>query len=316
MAPLTISATERLINTRRMLQRYIWSDGSAPTHGPDVVEIGWNGVSITGAARVDRWTFSLPHGETSYVYRVVPSSPKSPRRPIIVHQGHDPMLNLTVGDSVAYFAQQGFDVLAMAMPCWSPNPTGVQVATRAGTRTIDEHDDLFDLDLDGERVRPLRIYLDPVVRAAEYIAVELGVGQVPMCGLSGGGWTTHIAAAVIERINPTYAVAGFMPHDLGEPADYEQHSSRPIYTIAPVRTLFALAGLGKRHWQILNNLDYAFRYEGRESTVDAYVADVKALLETNTLGFFDLRVDTTGAEQEHVMSANTRAFIATDLATH
>ena len=66
----------------------------------------------------------------------------------------------------------------------------------------------------------------------------LGYKRVVMVGLSGGGWTTTVAAAIDPRIDLSIPVAGSLPfamrtahagdpyHDLGY---YEQQRARPIY---------------------------------------------------------------------------------------
>jgi hypothetical protein len=72
-------------------------------------------------------------------------------------------------------------------------------------------------------------------------ALTLGYKHVVMFGLSGGGWSTTIAAAVDSRITLSIPVAGSVPKfptelypnmvpDLPEVlADFEQSDARPFY---------------------------------------------------------------------------------------
>jgi hypothetical protein len=59
-----------------------------------------------------------------------------------------------------------------------------------------------------------------------------------MLGLSGGGWTTTLAAAIDPRIEVSFPTAGSTPfsfkHDTAvynDVEDYEQQIARPIYSI-------------------------------------------------------------------------------------
>ncbi len=73
----------------------------------------------------------------------------------------------------------------------------------------------------------LQVFLEPVV----YILNAYG--PAVMVGLSGGGWTTHLMAAIDERIRLSIPVAGSLPlyargSDDGEIGDREQ-TYAPIF---------------------------------------------------------------------------------------
>jgi hypothetical protein len=283
----------------------------------DTVEVGWNGVVIANAARVDRLRFDVTYGLTSWCYHSIPSSPLAPARALIVHHGHSSILGgFGIPESTAYYVGRGFHVFNLAMPLLSPN-VGTTVQTQNGPVVIgSSHNDFTALLGAGEKTNPLRCFMEPVIRLVTHIRQTMGLVTVPMCGLSGGGWTTHMAPLYDRRINPIYGVAGFQPLDVYPATDYEQGAGNLTgieYIICPIRTMFALASLGRRHIQILNWKDQYYPYVGHEAAVDSYVANVQDQLEGNTLGHFELRVDTTTADQEHVMSADSRVFIANDI---
>jgi hypothetical protein len=56
----------------------------------------------------------------------------------------------------------------------------------------------------------MRYFIEPVALVAAY-AKKLGYKHVVMLGLSGGGWTTTVAAAVVTDIDFSIPTAGSMP---------------------------------------------------------------------------------------------------------
>ena len=57
----------------------------------------------------------------------------------------------------------------------------------------------------------MRYFLEPVVLAVNYAVNVLKYKHIAMVGLSGGGWTTTIAAAIDSRITLSMPIAGSMP---------------------------------------------------------------------------------------------------------
>ena len=86
-------------------------------------------------------------------------------------------------------------------------------------------------------------------------AYALGNKHVVLMGLSGGGWTTTLAAAVDARVALSVPVAGSVPKwpttlypyevpDLPEvAADYEQSAERPMYRACGFACMYVLASL-------------------------------------------------------------------------
>ena len=115
--------------------------------------------------------------------------------------------------SVDWLNQLGYDVMNHHMPTFQPNavnPYGVQC----------DHAWFAQFEVQGASV--LRFFLEPVVRSINY-ATTLGYKRVVMTGLSGGGWSTTMLAAIDPRITLSLPVAGSMPCDFQHTSwDYEQ----------------------------------------------------------------------------------------------
>jgi hypothetical protein len=126
-----------------------------------------------------------------------------------------------------------------------------------------------------------------------------------MVGLSGGGWTTTLAAAIDTRIDKSFRVAGSYPiylrsnssRDWGR-GDYEQ-TVPEIYNTANYLELYILGshGANRKQLQIINQYDSCCfagtKWETYKDIVRKVVRELKA-------GEFDLFMDTT--HMEHVVS--------------
>ena len=160
----------------------------------------------------------------SLVYVAFPELP--PGKPVRLalvsagHMGDDPNAALSAGlsDTVNVLLREKFVVAVLQMPqvSWNKDSDGVladgkkfDVATR-GTRG---HNDLFgalEKDLKGG---VFRFFLEPIVQTINELFARYPDqrGRLIMTGLSGGGWTTHMAAAVDARIDDSIPVAGSLP---------------------------------------------------------------------------------------------------------
>src|SRR5206468_3419492 len=104
-------------------------------------------------------------------------------------------------------------------------------------------------------------FLEPVAVALNYIAPRHPFRSISMIGISGGGWTTTLYAAVDPRVSRSYPVAGSLPHYLASDApqnwgDYEQ-TLPELYRTANYLELYILGGYGRgrAQLQVLNKYD-------------------------------------------------------------
>lgn len=152
----------------------------------------------------------------------------------------------------------GCDVLVLTMPLMHGNPRPV-VETEFGPVRFTDHAAFALLPETGE-FRPLRNFLETAALGLNFAHQERGsFDLVAMAGLSGGGWTTTIYAALDPRIHVSFPVAGSLPLALrGEQAyigDWEQ-TLPSLYRLASYLDFYALATYPKRHQvQMLNRHD-------------------------------------------------------------
>jgi hypothetical protein len=126
---------------------------------------------------------------------------------------------------------------------------------------------------------------------------------VVMIGLSGGGWTTTLYAAIDPRVRLSFPVAGTLPDYLrvgrpGDKGDWEQFHP-DLYKLANYLDLYVLgsSGRGRRQRQVLNKYDtccfWGVGYRTYEQHVAKAVGDLGA-------GAFDVYLDES--HRSHLVS--------------
>jgi len=188
------------------------------------------------------------------------------RERVIIHQGHQGKLTDGISTLANRLLKQGFSVLLMQMPVvgWNTDntfktPEGVVTIGKRGTMG---HNQMVS-ELEDRGGSTLRFFIEPVTVGINYfIKRNPGYQDISMVGLSGGGWTTHIAAAVDSRINLSFPVAGsyplyLRPYYSGSLGDAEQCLPALYKERASWLDLYILGGYGRgrKQIQILNQFD-------------------------------------------------------------
>jgi dienelactone hydrolase len=224
---------------------------------------------------------------------------------VIYHTGH---AGETPDDSAAIgrFVDAGYTVAVFDMPLMGRNPAVWVDLPDLGRTRLSTHDHMAFLGpvTDGH---PVRLFVEPVLALLD----EMGdaYGRILMTGVSGGGWTTTLAAALDLRIDASYPVAGSLPLAIrfARPdawGDWEQHVPE-LYAIADYADLYALGAQGRRQVQVLNYHDPC-----------CFAGDHRALYEAQTAaaaqrlgGTFSVYLDVHNPD--HSLSAEAQAWIIT-----
>ncbi|WP_033067965.1 hypothetical protein [Thalassospira australica] len=254
---------------RTELVRFIWKQDALPLDEMpnEILEnIDLAGSdSFTNLLRVDAIKVSMEHGFHSTVYQFVPKNDNN--RLFIYHQGHHPGGFLAGGmDTIRKLVNEGYSVLAFSMLGTAENTLPEKISTKRGTwerletqSAAQHHDSLHTLE--GTDFSPLKLFFHPVTVAINYALTQKEYHRVSMVGISGGGWTTTVYAALDDRVDFSYPVAGSLPEYLalappnGSLGDYEQN--HPILRNLGYLKLYVLAavGLDRHQRQILNQFD-------------------------------------------------------------
>eukprot|EP00439_Symbiodinium_sp_Y106_P080202 s351_g18.t5 len=195
-----------------------------------------------------------------------PADPQLPRRGktlVLFHNGHGMSKGCpTYGDtdgSADWLNQMGFDVATVMMPFKDCNS--------------DPHDPhslhAWFQPFEDEGKPWVKYFLEPVINTINFAVDSLAYERIIMMGLSGGGWTTTLAAAVLS-----IPIAGSLPCDFRHTSwDFEQYCSDRWAQIGNYTALYVLAALEKDRAsvQMLHESDpCCFHACGRHSRIQDY----------------------------------------------
>lgn len=306
-----------VVERRRLLNQFIWGTDTLPTD-PAIIsrEFFVTGGYIYGKranlSTTEAFWVDMGEGMRNAAYLFHPY--ESNGCLFIYHSGHDGSPEVEdwyynndadpdwhYGVVIPTLIRCGFTVLSISMPVYGawyhPVINGVTLTT---------HDDMFVAF-----PNPMRFFVEPVIRFLNFMGH--GFRCVSMMGLSGGGWTTTICAALDPRIQRSYPVAGSVPIWLRPPfeelGDTEQVWP-PLYSIANYTELYVMgaSGPGRRQLQILNEFDDCC-FSGRRHV--SWVPQVKSAVAALGDGNYDFHLD-----QDTHKHQVTRASLARILADH
>jgi hypothetical protein len=221
-------------------------------------------------ASVDQLDIAVDFGCTATAWRFYPTKPNGGL--VVYHQGHSTTLGENGGDTaIDWLLDNGYTVIGLLMPLYGTN-----------TGPYASHDELMAAESDEAETDPLSVFLQPVAVALNDTLARATYEPPAMIGISGGGWTTVVYAAIDPRIVRSYPVAGSLPlylreAALGDVGDSEQYWPS-FYSIAGYLDLYAMAADSNERGQIqiLNRYDSCcfsgVRYEDYAAGLSASVA--------------------------------------------
>ncbi len=281
---ITIASDADLTAKRRALIQFLWGAAGFPDQRqPDqvLVDVPPPVKQLTNLARVDELRMDLAPGLQGLAYHFVPENPH--RELVVLHHGHACTLDDEAGPTdVGYGLQrtihallrEGYGVLAVFMPHLRPGDcTGGHAA-------------MFETNTAGGA---LRLFLESTAMGLNHVKRLKGPGDRPayrafhMIGLSGGGWTTTVYAAIDPTITCSFPVAGTIPLYLrsgGSVGDREQYEPA-FYSLAGYLDLYILGstGAGRAQVQILVRKDDCCFGEAQHDARAAGMAYVEAMRE-------------------------------------
>ncbi|KPK39074.1 MAG: hypothetical protein AMJ65_12035 [Phycisphaerae bacterium SG8_4] len=303
---IDIDGAGSVLAKRDALIRYIWAGEGFPSGKlPGNVEKAitddrYADLYEANLSRIDKLTVEMDYGLHSIVYHFLPKQANS--KLFIYHQGHRG--DFVQGkDTIKPLLDKGYSVMALSMPLLGMNNQPVVDLERFGRFHLVKHDHMKLLK------SPIRFFVEPVVVAINY-GKKLEYDQVNMTGISGGGWTTTVCAAVDTRIQHSYPVAGTLPFYLRSDSqrdwgDFEQNMP-DLYNIANYLELYVLGafGEGRVQIQLLNQYDSCcfagIKYRTYEQTMKDVMGDLGK-------GRFDIFLD--DSHKDHMISTESLKVI-------
>ena len=283
---IRISDTDEISSLRQKIITAIWGGNNLPVRNDVQVTKGiQNPLNPCPAlAAVDKieipmdpYVLSDNESIMDLAYHFIPV--KQNNRLVIFNPGHlctfktDPDAGRDYGTemTIMRLLEAGYDVLAVYMPHVSETDCDL------------DHCAIFNTALKIEgypATYGLRFFLDPTIVSLNYLMEHNSYTDVSMVGLSGGGWTTNLIAAIDVRVKYSFSIAGSMPlyyRSAGSIGDVEQYLPEFYRDIAGYPDLYILGayGDGRKQIQVLNHNDDCCFGQAQHDPGRDYLIDVQ-----------------------------------------
>jgi len=299
---------------RNDLTKFFWSVGSLqhsdhitfrpqlPEVESDISDFRYN--NFQNLKQIDKLTIEMEYGINSVSYLLLPE--ESNEKLILYHHGHDGDF-LLGKDTIQFFLERNFTVLAMTMPLVGMNNQPTVEIDGIGEMKLVSHDQLRFLEKNS--FNPMKLFIHPIQVSLNFLEKEYDFKRYSIIGLSGGGWTGIVYSAIDDRISDSFSVASSMPFylrvDERDIGDYEQ-TNIDLYKISNYLELYVLAAYGddRKHIQIFNKDDPCC-YSG--NGYESYEFFIKDKLVKLGKGSFQILIDDT--HNEHKISDTMLEYI-------
>ena len=316
------SIKDNLLQTREKIILTIWDDVQLPPNLPDKIEKKIDDEifeKIPYNKQTDSYTVTMKHDVYSKIFLLHPIIQNNEL--IILNNGHggrihDPTDLYSEINTVRFFLNKGYSVLIVSLPLEGINNRPIVMPSdnlELNELMKMEYDEIVDEGkfklehhlhfefLKNNDFNPMSYFFEPINSTLNSIDDEYDFDKYHMIGISGGGWTTTLSAAIDDRISKSYSVAGTSPfsmrNGLNDLGDYEQRVSS-LYQISNYPELYVLASFGqdRNHYQIFNKFDSCC-FDGDSRLILAEPINQKLF---NFSGNFVVLIDDT--HKEHKIS--------------
>ena len=304
-----INNLEKLSSTRKELIKYVFGKSKIPVSTnidikSDIKDERYS--NLLNCKKINQIKITMSNGITSVAYKFFPLKNNN-NKLIIYNQGH--LGDFSIGkNSIEYFLAKGYEVIAFSMPLiGDKNSNPKYYVDNIGYMTIDTHDKL-EFITHSDKSSSLKYFVHPISIALDYSLKNKQYESISMVGISGGGWTTTLSAALDTRINYSFPVAGTLPIFL---RTYDFNDSEnwtyDLYSYFNYLDLYILGSSGNRkrsQIQILNKYDSCC-YAGNRWKY--YRNDIISIVDKIASGSFDIYVDES--HNGHKISSESLDYI-------
>lgn len=301
-----------LKNLHQQLIRLLWNQrdpftAKAIVSEKPIVDTAYS--DITSLSSIYQLKYVMAFGIDSNAYWFKPKT-NAIKACVLVNPGHGGDF-IILKSIIKDLLDQDYCVVAMSMPLSGQNNQPWVTLAHLGPLHLTLHNHLAYLTMPDGGL-PLQLFIEPVIAMVSFLQQQT---QTPifMLGLSGGGWTTLMSAAVDPRITKSIVVAGDLPmtfraNDLRDGGDYEQHDAnfQKHFNSFQLHALSATAG--RKQVVIYNEFD-ACCYAGRAGLM--FIPPIQKRLAQLQQGQLHLYIDNT--HNQHQISPAAQQLIMQEL---
>jgi hypothetical protein len=226
---ISIANKKTSANKRYILSNYIYRDiKTKNTNAVSIIsDCRCGNADVNSYKSVDRYFIKISEG---FVSNILLYKTKRRSKGLFIVQGGHGVFPEDLGgaDVIERMLNSGFDVGAISLPMSGRNSNILYASTEiAGRVELRDHSG-FDV-LESNKFSPIVMFVAPIVALIDTYRDHSPQSVIGITGISGGGWTTVLAAAIDSRISCSYPVAGNVPRylikTLVKPdwGDYEQN---------------------------------------------------------------------------------------------
>jgi hypothetical protein len=296
---ISVDRTEDVLDLRQDLIRLLWGNAGLPESLPVEVDLNWQESrmkDLSSLSSIDRIVVSMDYGIQSIVFHFHPM--RKNHSVVLYHLGHQQEM-VEHKMQIGQLLDNGYDVVVFSMPLVGPNNQPFVELPRQGFIQLTSHEQMKLLV--PRNGSPIRYFVEPVVVVINELQRRASSDRLAMIGISGGGWTTVLVAAVDPRIRLSFPVAGSLPiflrsQSVWDWGDYEQTDPTLSYLVNDLELyLMGSIGNGRKQLQIINQYDPVC-FGGRKSQV--YSDIVRNRVQGFGAGEYDLFLDRSHREHQ------------------
>mgnify|MGYP003686342077 CR=1 FL=1 len=295
---IKINSENDIIDKRKNLTNFIWKNtipySSLILIDKNIEDLRYS--NFINLKSIDKLNIEMEYEINSIAYLFLPEN--SNNELIIYHQGHAGDF-IEGKDSIEFFINEGYSVLAMSMPLLGMNNNPIIDLDNFGKIKFTNHKQLRFLE--SSTFSPIKFFVEPIGVSLNYLE-NFNFNAYHMMGISGGGWTTILFSALDDRISQSYSVAGsfpmFMRSDSKNIGDYEQIIPE-LYSIANYLELYIMGSYGSERKLVLiyNEFDPCC-FPGELYEKYPYLEVISQKLNLLDDGEFDVIIDKSSNKHE------------------
>ncbi len=261
---ISIQSSADIIQKRKKLIHFLWGSSDLPTHLlPSLVNKKFYDKRYKSfydshelLKRIDLIRVKMDFDLESNIYHFIPQ--KTNNKLVLFHQGHKGDI-IDSHKFIKKLLAKGYSVAGFSMPLFGINNQPDIDIPHLGQIKLTNHDQMKFLS--PQKGHRLKYFFEPVLCFLNHISSHDQYKNISMVGISGGGWTTTLYAAIDERIQHSFPVAGSYPIYLrsnapGDWGDYEQ-TLPELYQMCNYLELYIMGsfGKGRSQLQMINQYD-------------------------------------------------------------